>query len=1091
MFSRFFINRPVFASVISILIVLAGGASIVSLPIAQYPEICPPVVQVSANYPGANPQNVADSVAAPIEQQVNGVDNMLYMISNSCSDGSYILNVTFKLGTNPDMANVLVQNRVSWAMAQLPPAVQQQGVITKKASTTMVSVICMKSAAQSPDRKNTFDDLYITNYATIRIIDELNRIPGVGNVVVYPNKNYSMRVWLDPQRMQARGLTTADVVNALSQQNVQVSAGQLGQQPAQGTNYQLTINTTGRLGDPKEFEDVIIKTGSNSELASVVRVRDIADVKMGGQVYDTFSIFNGSPGATIIVYQSPGSNLVQVSDSVQKTMARLGADFPPGLEYKIIYQISDFVRASIKEVVKTLIEAFILVFIVVFIFLQNWRATIIPAVTIPVSLIGTFFVMSLMGFSINLLTLFGMVLAIGIVVDDAIVVVENVERNMTQFGLSGKEAAIKAMQEISGAIIGITLVLMSVFVPAAFVPGITGQFYRQFSLTIAVTTLFSAINALTLSPALCALLLKPAHDRKKNFFFRGFNTALGKLTGGYVRTVGLGARRIVFTLLIFAAMIGLTGLGLKAVPTGFIPLEDDGLILVSVQLPDSASLERTRATVENVAEILRKTDGVANVGAQGGVSVVESVPMVSPFAAIVFAPLKPWDQRSRNKTEIMGELSQKLSRIQEAVVFPFSLPPVTGLGKGGGFELYAQDKADAGLVELQHSVEELAFKANSDPILRNCFTTYRATVPSLFVDIDRTKVFNLDIPLQNVFDTMQAFLGSKYVNDFNKFSRTWQVRVQAESEFRTKVDDITGLQVRNSKGKMVPLGSVASVNETVGPQVIIRYNMYPSARVAGSAAPGVGSGQALEQMEKIAKQDLPAGMEYAWTGMAYQEKDAGSPAAIFIMAIIVVVLVLAAQYESWIDSFSVVLVVPLAVLGAMAGLLIRGLDNNIYTQVGLTLLVGLAAKNAILIVEFAREGRARGLSPIDAAIEAGRLRLRPILMTSFAFILGVVPLVIAEGAGAVSRRALGTAVFSGMLGVTILGVVFTPVMYVAMQILGEKIKRLAGSTAPAAPATDRSACNELHALRTELPVPPLPHGPELTQSEKPPEPPKA
>ncbi|MEW6110941.1 MAG: efflux RND transporter permease subunit [Thermodesulfobacteriota bacterium] len=1074
MLSRFFIHRPIFASVISILIVIAGAVSIFQLPISQYPDISPPMIQVTATYPGADPQVVSDTVASPIEQQVNGVENMLYMYSTSASDGSYTLWVTFELGTNIDMATVLVQNRVSIAMPQLPEDVQRLGVTTKKSSTTFVNVLGLYSP------KGTYNDLFLTNYVTINIKDQIARLKGVGDVQVFPLKDYGMRIWLNPEKLEYNSLTTNDVVNALKQQNVQVAAGQIGQQPAPpGQDFQLTIKTLGRLDDVSQFENIIVKTGETAQSGQtgqpgqpgqgrqmgqagqsgqgsqggrIVRIKDVARVELGGKMYDTLSFMNGVPSATIIVYQAPGSNALQVADEVRKKMDELKKDFPSDVDYKIVYDISDFVRTSIHEVVKTLFEAFILVFLVVFIFLQDWRATLIPAVTIPVSLIGTFAVMALMGFSINMVTLFGMVLAIGIVVDDAIVVVENVERNMTQFGLSAKDAALRAMDEITGAIVGITLVLMAVFVPAAFLGGITGQLYRQFSLTIAFTTLFSAINALTLSPALCALLLRPHHG-EKNIFFRTFNNAFERLGNGYTNLVTHGLRKLAVMLIVFAVAVALTYVGFIKIPTGFLPDEDDGLIMINAQLPDGASLERTVNVLNQVGEILKTTKGMGDFTVLPGYSIIDNT---GANLGGGFASLKPWDERleeGRSKEVIMRELLLRFSKIQEAIVFPFSLPPIMGVGQSGGFEMMVQDKGAVGVNVLAQAGAELAAAANAEGEVQGVNSTFRASVPTLFADVDRVKALNMKVPLQSVFDTMQAYLGSTYVNDFNKFGRTWQVKVQADSKYRTRPDDITRLQVRSLENKMVPLGTLVKVEETVGPQRINRYNMFPSARVAGEPAPGISSGQSIQVMETLAREKLPPGMGYEWTGMAFQEKQAGGQIFIvFGLAVLVVLLLLSAQYESWIDPLAVILVVPLAVLGAALGLLIRHFDNNLYTQVGLVLLVGLSAKNAILIVEFARAGVAEGKSAFDAAVEGARLRFRPILMTSFAFIIGVLPLVVASGAGAASRQSLGTAVFAGMLGVTCLGVIFTPALYVAMQ----KVRTILGNTLKRTPQTPKA-----------------------------------
>lgn len=1029
MLTRFFIERPIFASVISLLIMAAGAVAIFVLPISQFPDITPPMVQVTASYPGADPQVVADTVAAPIEQQVNGVENMIYMQSTSARDGSYTLRITFELGTDINMATVLVQNRVSWAMAQLPQEVQRQGITTKKASTSFVTVLCL----YSPD--GSYDDLFLTNYVTTTIKDQLSRLPGVGDITMFPSKDYSMRVWLNPNKLQYNSLTANDVVNAIKNQNVQVAAGRLGQQPApQGQNLDLPVNVLGRLTDPKQFEDIIVKTGQDG---SIVHVKDLASVDLGAKSYDTLSYLNGVPAVTMVVYQTPGSNALNVADAVSKTMEELKQDFPKGVDYKIVYQTSDFVRASIREVVITLIEAFILVFLVVFIFLQDWRATLVPATTIPVSIVGAFAIMYLLGFSINMITLFGMILAIGIVVDDAIVVVENVDRNMKQHGLPAKEAAIRAMDEITGPIIGITLVLMAVFVPAALLGGISGQLYRQFSLTIAVTTALSAVNAMTLKPVQCSLWLRP-HEGKKNAFFRGFDAVFDKITQVYTYIVTFLVRRVPLMLAIWAGAMCLTYYAFVSVPTGFLPPEDDGLLLLNAQLPDGASLQRTDAVMKKVIEILKTTDGVADFAVLPGSSILDGM---SPTLGSGFAALKPWDERvpkGRTKAVIAAELAQKFSKIQEGIVFPFSLPPITGLGQASGFEMWLEDRGGVKLQKLGQAAYELVREANTDPELHSVNTTFRAAVPSVFADVDRVKALSLKVPLQSVFDTLQAYLGSTYVNDFNEFGRTWQVNVQAEGMFRSKPSDITTLQVRNLDGQMVPLGTLVKVENKLTPLRVDRYNMFPAIRLLGEGAPGVSSGQALSEMEHLAAETLLPGMKYEWTGMAYQEKKVGGQIFfVFAMAVLVVIMVLAAQYESWIDPIAVVAVVPLAALGAVIGLTIRGMDNNLYTQVGLVLLVGLAAKNAILVVEFAREKQASGKSPLEAAVEGATLRFRAIIMTSFAFIVGVMPLVIATGAGAASRRAVGTAVCFGMLGVTMLGVFFTPALYVALQ----KLKR--------------------------------------------------
>ena len=1025
MFSRFFIDRPICASVISIIIVFAGGIALSTLPIAQYPEIVPPVVQVRASYPGADPQVIAETVAAPIEQQVNGVENMLYMSSQSSADGLYNLNVTFELGTDVDINTVLTQNRVAAALAQLPEEVQRQGVTTKKVSSALTAVISF----YSPDGR--YDDLFITNFLTINVTDVLSRIRGVGDIVTYPTKDYSMRIWLDADKLRARELTVQDVVNALRQQNIQVAAGQIGQPPVPDDQvFQLNVNTLGRLADVEQFHDVIVKTGEGTRS---VRIKDVARVELGSAAYDFQSLFNGRKAATMIVYQSPGSNAIEVTQKMIKTLEELKKSFPQGLEYRIIYKIADFIDASIHQVITTLFEAFFLVVLVVFVFLQSWRATLIPLIAIPVSLIGTFAVMPLLGFSINMVTLFGLVLAIGIVVDDAIVVVENVERNMAENGMSPKDAAIRSMEEVSGAIIGTTLVLMAVFVPPAFLGGITGELFRQFSLTIAISTFFSSINALTLSPAICALILKPRQGTQ-NFFFRGFNSVFDRTTNWYTRVVSAGVRRIGLMTVLFLGLVVLGVVTFQRIPTGFLPLEDDGLVLVNVQMPDGMALNRTYETVETVGKIIGETKGVYSWGALVGFSMIDAA---RSNLATFFVPLKPWEERlreGRSREVIMRELSAKFRAIPEGLIFAYTLPPVVGLGTGGGFEMQLLDRANLGFPSLENAGVELAQAANKQRSLSAVMATFRSAYPNIYLDIDREKALALNIPLNRVFETLQTFLGSAYVNDFNKFNRTWQVRTQAESAFRRTPENISGLFVRNDQGKMIPLGSFVKASYNVGPMRVDRYNLFPTAKVLGSPAQGYSSGQALSTMEELAARVLPTGMSYEWTNMAFQEKkSAGKGAIVFLAAIFSVILILAAVYESWADPIAVILIVPLAVLGSAIGLLIAGLENNLYTQVGLVLLVGLSAKNSILIVEFARDSRAKGMGVVEAVVEASKLRFRPILMTAFSFILGVLPLVVATGAGAVSRVSVGTVVFAGMLGVTVLGVFFTPALYVLMQ----------------------------------------------------------
>jgi hydrophobe/amphiphile efflux-1 (HAE1) family protein len=1025
MFSRFFIERPIFATVLAILMVLAGGVCILVLPIAQYPDIVPPVVQVSASYPGADPDVIADTVAAPIEQQVNGVDNMSYMSSQSSADGKYVLSVTFELGTDPDMNTVLTQNRVAAAISQLPPEVQRLGVTTKKVSSALVIVVTLSS----PDGQ--YDELFLSNYMKLNVLDVINRIPGVGDVMSIPGMDYSMRLWLDADKLEARNITVDEIVDALQQQNVQVAAGQIGQPPMPSDQtYQLNIKTLGRLVTVEQFEDIIVKKGTGTR---VLRLKDVAKVELGGSAYDYHSLMDGKPSSTMLIYQSPGSNIIEVTERVTATMEQLKKRFPTGLEYTIVYKIADFVEASIQEVVTTLFEAFVLVILVVFIFLQNWRATLIPLIAIPVSLIATFAVMALLGFSINLITLFGLILAIGIVVDDAIIVVENVERNMAEFGLSPKEAAIRTMNEVTGAVIGTTLVLMAVFVPPIFMGGITGELFRQFAITIAVATIFSSVNALTLSPAMSALLIKPATG-EKNRFFRSFNRFFDRATNSYTKIVGMCVRRLAVMMLLFVGLLALGYFSITGVPTGFLPLEDDGLVLVNIQLQDGASLPRTLEVVKEAGKIAGEQEGVRSSTGLVGYSLIDRAR--SNLGTLILA-LEPWGERlpkGLSRQAIMDKLNAQFQTIEEAIVFTFTLPPIIGLGTGGGFEMQLLDRTSLGFEALQNAGQELSIAANEQPDLDSVYATFRATYPNLFVDVDRTKALSLDVPLGQVFSTMQTFLGSTYINDFNMFSRTWQVRAQAESRFRRKPEDIYRLKVRNSNGQMIPMGTLAEVRYEVGPMRVDRYNLFPTAKVLGSNAPGYSSGQALETMEALARDVLPPGMGYEWTNMAYQEKKAaGQGTIIFALAIVAVVLILAALYESWADPFAVVLVVPMAVLGAATGLLIRGMDNNLYTQVGLVLLVGLASKNAILIVEFARDARTKGMGVIQAAVEGSQLRFRAILMTALSFIFGVLPLVVASGAGAVSRQSVGTAVFSGMLGATILGVFFTPVLYVLMQ----------------------------------------------------------
>ena len=1047
MISRFFIDRPILANVIAIVTIIFGLVALAAMPVEQYPVITPPTVQVSTTYPGANAQVVADTVAAPIEQQVNGVEHMLYMSSVSASDGSYRLTVTFDVGTNLDIAQVLVQNRVAIAQPLLPQEVQRQGITTKKQSTNIILFVTLSS----PDRR--YDSLYLSNYATLRIRDELSRIYGVGDVLVFGAGQYSMRVWLDPEQMQARSLTAQDVVAAIREQNVQVAAGQLGQPPAPSTqDFQLTINTLGRLSDAAQFEDIIVK----SDGIKVTRLRDVARIELGGQVYDIFFQQNGNPSAGIAVFQLPGANALDVADRVRAAMERLQPSFPEGLQYQIPFDTTRFVRQAVREVYKTLFEAALLVLVVILVFLQDWRAVLVPATTVPVTIIGAFAGLAMFGFTVNLLTLFGLVLAIGIVVDDAIVIVENAAHHLDRDGMTPREAAARAMDEVTGPVIGITLVLMAVFLPSAFLGGITGQLYRQFALTIAVTAVISAINALTLKPAQCAMWLRPRHGTP-NAFFRAFNRVYGRAEQAYARMIGWMVERPRSMMLTFTALIAVTAFGYTSLPTGFLPVEDQGYVIAGVQLPDAASQARTREVVDKVNHIISGLPGVAAWNTVGGNSILDGA--TASNAATFYIVFKPWEERvapSLSQESILANLRQRLGELQEAKSFAFSPPSIRGLGVGGGFQMQLEDRGGVGLPALEQLTDEMLRDGGSQSALAELKSSFRAGVPQLFADVDRVKVKSLGIPLTGVFDTLQSYLGSAYVNDFNLFDRTYQVRVQAEPKFRLTPADIMRLEVRNSRGDMVPLGTMVSVEDIVGPQIIPRYNLYPSAAITGEAAPGYSSGQALELMEQMARSKLPQGMGFDWTGISFQERSVGNQAyLIFGLAVLLVFLVLAALYESWTSPAAVVLVVPLALLGTVVAVAVRGTDNNVYTQIGVVLLIALASKNAILIVEFAREQRARGLAIAEAAVGAARLRFRPILMTSFAFILGVYPLVVARGAGAASRRALGTAVFGGMITSTFLAVLFVPVFYVVCQGLSERwsgARRPAPSPAPAEPA---------------------------------------
>jgi len=1041
-FTHFFIDRPIFATVLSIVIVLVGSLALIGLPIAQYPEIAPPTVVVSTVYPGANAQVVAETVATPIEQEVNGVEDMLYMSSQSTNSGNMALTITFKPGTNLDKAQVQVQNRVTLAEPRLPQEVRQQGLNVKKRSPDLSLVVNLTS----PDKR--YDSVYLSNYALLQVKDTLARLPGVGDVLIFGARDYSMRLWLNPEKIAARNLTAGDVVNAIREQNVQVAAGVVGQQPAkEHADFQYTVTTTGRLMEADQFADIVIKQGGDGQ---VTYLKDVARIELGAKDYNSGLLLDGEPSVGLAVFQLPGSNALETRKAVMDTMEKLKPRFPEGLDYLLVYDTIVFVQQSIDAVVKTLLEAILLVVLVVVIFLQNWRATVIPLLAVPVSLIGTFAVMAALGLSLNTLSLFGLVLAIGIVVDDAIVVVENVERHIA-LGLSAKEATRKAMGEVVGPIIATALVLVAVFVPTAFITGVSGAFYKQFALTIAVSTVISAFNSLTLSPALCALLLDRAHgdkdwftrlfDRLFGWFFTGFNRFFDAFSDGYSRLVGRLIRMTVVVLVLYAGLNGLNFLAFEKVPTGFIPSQDQGYLILYAQLPDAASLARTQEVVRQANRIVMKTEGVKHLIAYAGYSFLAGSNQSN--VATMFARLEPFEQRAGHPElhadAIVKKLAQNLSQIEGAYIAAFPPPPIRGMSVVGGFKLQIQDRSNAGIDALQSVTNEMIAKGNKQPGLAGLFTTFRAGVPQLFLDVDRTRAKSMDVPLKGVFDTLQIYLGSLYVNDFNSFGRTYQVVAQADSEFRMNPSDIAELKTRNVQGGMVPLGSLMSVKEITGPDRITHYNMYPAAEINGSTLPGISSGQAISMMSNLLNAELPPGFDFEWTELSLQQILAGNVALlVFPLSVIFVFLALAAQYESWSLPFAVILIVPMCILSSLAGVWLSGMDNNIFTQIGFIVLVGLASKNAILIVEFAKRRQEGGLSRFDSAVEAARIRLRPILMTSFAFIMGVFPLVVAQGAGAESRRLLGTAVFSGMLGVTFFGLLLTPVFYVVAQALAQR-----------------------------------------------------
>jgi multidrug efflux pump len=1085
--SRFFIERPIFASVLSIVFVLAGGVAVFTLPVAQYPDVTPPSVLVTAIYPGANARTVRDTVAAPIEAQVSGVEGMMYMSSQCTNDGAYNLTVTFRLGMDSDMAQVLVQNRVSLALPVIPPLVQSEGINVRKMSPNTMMIVNLIS----PDRR--YDSTFLSNFATIYIKDELGRLPGIAGITYLGQRDYSLRVWLDPDKLAALNLSATDVVNAILQQNVQVAAGQIGQQPVpRGQQFQLTINALGRLTDPEQFGDIILKAGSSdpqtqpspggssgqvaqsgqggssaqngpnsqgnsnaqgvqyAQVTGIVRLRDVARLELGSQQYDQSCTLDGQPSVALSIYQLPGSNALDTASGVYAKMKELQSSFPDGMDYRIVYDTTPFIRESVSEVFNTLRDAVILVAVVVLVFLQNWRAALIPLIAVPVAIVGTFAVMAALGYSLNNLSLFGLVLAIGIVVDDAIVVVENVERWLEQ-GLEPREAARRAMDEVTGPVIAVALVLCAVFVPCAFLGGITGQFFRQFAVTIAVSTVISAINSLTLSPALAAILLRP-HDARSDpltrlldlllgWFFRMFNAAFGAGTAFYAWLVGGLLRASLVVLLAYGGLLVLTYWEFKHAPTGFIPQQDKGYLLLSVQLPDSASVERTQRVMARIETLARGTPGVEHTVGISGQSLILNAN--APNLGSMYVLLKEFAQRQGPglTADAIGDALRERCRreVRGAVVSTFGAPPIDGLGSTGGFKLIIEDRGNLGPGDLQRVSDQVVGRGNRTPGLQGLFSSSRVDTPWLYLDIDRTKCMALGVSVSDIFSTLQLYLGSFYVNNFNEFGRTWQVNIQADERFRAGVRDIRKLQVRSAQGKMIRLGTLLSAHNTSGPASVMRYNMYSSTAVIGNTAPGTSSGQAIALMEKIAGEELSRSMAFEWTELTYLQLQAGNTAMyVFALAVVLVFLVLAAQYESWSLPMAVILVVPMCLLCSIVGVGLARMEVNIFTQIGFVVLVGLASKNAILIVEFAKQRQDAGEGRREATLEAARLRLRPILMTSFAFILGVVPLVLAQGAGAEMRRALGVAVFSGMVGVTFFGIFLTPVFFFVLRWLRER-----------------------------------------------------
>jgi multidrug efflux pump len=1061
--SNFFIKRPIFAAVISIIIFVVGALAYLRLPLSEYPEVVPPTVVVRTSYPGANPTVIAYTVASPLEQQINGVEGMLYMFSQATADGVMTLTITFALNTDLDKAQVQVQNRVSQALPRLPQEVQRLGVTTEKTSPDLLMVVHL----ESPD--NRYDMLYLANLAILQVKDELNRIPGVGNVQVFGAGDFSMRVWLIPNQLASHNLTATDVVQAIREQNVQVAAGVLGAPPTNtgSTAFQLLVNTQGRLTTEEEFGNIVVRAAKDGQ---ITRIRDVGRVELGSSTYALRSLLDNKFAAALPISQRPGSNALATSQQVRDTMERLKKSFPEGVDYKIAYDPTVFVRESIQAVGHTFIEALILVVIVVLVFLQTWRASIIPLLALPVSLVGTFSIMLALGFSLNTLSLFGLVLAIGIVVDDAIVVVENVERNIS-LGYEPHDATRRAMEEVSGPIVAIALVLCAVFVPTAFIVGLSGEFYKQFALTIAISTVISAFNSLTLSPALASLLLKP-HDAKKDrftrvldflfgWFFKLFNRFFGRASAGYGKLVTHTLRSSAIAVVIYLGLIGVTVLGFSRVPVGFVPTQDKGYLVSFAQLPNGATLDRTEDVIRKMSDIALKHPGVKNAVAFPGLSINGFTN--SPNSGIVFATLKPSEERNTpelSANAIAADLNKQYASIQEAFIAIFPPPPVQGLGTVAGFKLYIEDRAGLGLGPLFEETTATIQQGNQTPGLAGIFSSFDINVPQIDSHVDREKAKTYGIPLADVFDTMQVYLGSLYVNDFNRFGRTYQVNVQAESPYRLHPEDIGHLRTRNAQGEMIPLGSFVNVKSIYGPDRVMHYNGFPAAEINGAAAPGFSTGQSEAAIAKLLNAQLPNGMKFEWTELTYQKILAGNTMVyIFPLSVFLVYLVLAAQYESWSLPLVIILIVPMTLFSAIAGVWLLHGDNNVFTQISLIVLVGLACKNAILIVEFAREKQIQeGMNRVDAVLEACRLRLRPILMTSLAFTMGVVPLVLSTGAGSEMRRAIGIAVFFGMLGVTAFGLVLTPVFYVLVQrfVEGRELKKSAAG-APAAGTTPAEA----------------------------------